>query len=87
MRIKQDLCIALVLAVVGVGFGKPAISRNPAEKSLATLEDAMAGSGLTEAQADSVRRLIAAAQERERAGDEDGAVSAMTEASVILGIV
>ncbi len=87
MRIGQDLCIALVLAVVGVGCGKPALARNSADAALETIEDAMAGSDLTAAEAAAVRTLIAAAQELEGAGDEEGAIAALAQASAILKAV
>jgi hypothetical protein len=86
MRIGQDLCIALVLAVVSVGMGRPVAARADADESLALVEGAMRTSGLSDADAASVRQLIALAQERERAGDEDGATAAMAQASSILGI-
>jgi hypothetical protein len=86
MRFGQDLCIALVLAVVGVGAGKPIVARTEAEGSLAVVEKAMRDSGMTAGQIASIRRLIAQAREREQAGDENGAASAMAHASAILGI-
>jgi hypothetical protein len=86
MRLGQDLCIALVLAVVSVGIGRPAAARPDADESLALVESAMRTSGLSEEKAVSVRALIALARERGQAGDEDSAAAAMAEASAILGI-
>jgi hypothetical protein len=86
MRVGQDLCIALVLAVVSVGSGKASLARPDCDDSLAVVERALAGRGLSEAQAQAVRSLIALAQERESSGDEEGAALAMAEASAILGI-
>ena len=85
MRLKQDLCIALVLAVVG-SFGIPALAASKARQPIAVVEDAMAESGLSEEEMATVRRLIADARDRQRAGDDDGAASAMAEASAILRI-
>ena len=85
MRIGQDLCIALVLAVVGVNAGKPAVARTETDGSLAVVEGAMAESGLTEEEIAGVRGLIAEARQHERAGDEDGAAVAMARAWGILG--
>jgi hypothetical protein len=85
MRVGQDLCIALVLAVVSVGSAK-ALGDAPSDDSLAIVERAIAGSGLSEEQARAVRSLIALAQERAGAGDEEGAALAMAQASAILGI-
>lgn len=87
MRIGQDLCIALVLAVIGVGPGRPALARDSADETLQIIEDAMAGRDLTDTEAANVRTLIAIAQDRESAGDEDGAISALAEASAILKAV
>jgi hypothetical protein len=86
MRVGQDLCIALVLAVVSVGSAKAALGAAPSDDSLAIVERAIAGSGLSEEQARAVRSLIALAQERAGAGDEEGAALAMAQASSILGI-
>ena len=85
MRLKQDLCIALVLAVVG-SFGNPALAAGKARQAIAVVEEAMAESGLSEEEMATVRRLIADARDRQRAGDDDGAASAMAEASAILRI-
>jgi hypothetical protein len=86
MRFGQDICIALVLAVVGAGLGKPALARSDADEDLAIVENAMAQNGLSDAEMARVRELIAVARGRERAGDEDGAVSALAAASVILRV-
>lgn len=86
MRVSQDLCIALVFAVIGIGLGKPSLARSEAEEGLAIVEQAMAEEGLSQEKKISVRKLIAHARERERAGDADGAASAMAEASAILRI-
>jgi hypothetical protein len=85
MRLKQDLCIALVLAVVGT-FGNPALAAGKAREGIAVVEDAMAEEGLSESEVAKVRRLIAQARECEGAGDDDGAASAMALASAILRI-
>ena len=85
MRLKQDLCIALVLAVVG-SFGTSALAAGKARQAIAVVEEAMAESGLSEEETATVRRLIADARDRQRAGDDDGAASAMAEASAILRI-
>ena len=85
MRLKQDLCIALVLAVVG-SFGNPALSAGKARQGIAVVEDAMAEEGLSDAEVAKVRRLIAQARECEGAGDDVGAASAMALASAILKI-
>ena len=82
MRLKQDLCIALVLAVVG-SFGNPALAAGKARQGI---EDAMAQEGLSEEEMATVRRLIADARDRQRAGDDDGAAIAMAQASAILRI-
>ena len=87
MRIGQDLCIALVLAVIGVGAGKPALARPSADEALEVIESAMASRELTDAEAAHVRTLIAIAQDRESVGDEDGAISALAEASAILKVI
>jgi hypothetical protein len=84
MRVGQDLCIALVLAVVGVGFGKPSLTRPAAEEGLAIVESAMAESDLSDEEIASVRKLIVRAQELERAGDEDGVAATIASASAIL---
>jgi hypothetical protein len=86
MRVSQDLCIALVLAVIGVGSGSPSLATAEASDDLEAVEGAMAGRGLSEEEIMSVRTLIAHARERQRAGDEDGAASAMAQASAILRI-
>ena len=85
MRLKQDLCIALVLAVVG-SLGNATLSASKAGEGIAVVEDAMAEEGLSEAEVAKVRRLIAQARECQGAGDDDGAASAMTQASAILRI-
>jgi hypothetical protein len=86
MRVGQDLCIALVLAVVGVGSAKASPAGPACDDSLAVVERAIAGSGLSQDQARAVRSLIALAQERAGSGDEEGAALAMAQASAILGI-
>jgi hypothetical protein len=86
-RLGQDLCIALVLAVIGAGLGRPAFARGEPECALGIVEEAMAQGGLSEPDMAAVRELIALAQQRERAGDEDGAVLAMAEASQILRLL
>ena len=86
MRFRQDLSIALVLAVIGAGLGKPAMARTDLEDEIAIVESAMARSGLSEVDTAKVRALLARAQESERAGDEDGAAFAMAEISAILQI-
>ena len=86
MRLKQDLCIALVLAVVG-SFGNPALAAGKGRQGIALVEDAMAHGGLSEEEMATVRRLIADARDRQRAGDDDGAAHAMAQASAILRIV
>ena len=86
MRLRQDLSIALVLAVIGVGFGKPALARNDVEDEVAVVESAIARSGLSETETAMVRALLARAQDRERAGDEDGAARALADLSAILQI-
>jgi hypothetical protein len=85
MRVRQDLCIALVVAVSGVGLGKPA-ARSQADDGLASVEEAMAERDLSAEEVASVRRLIAVARDREAAGDEDGAIAAMASISSILRI-
>ena len=85
MRLKQDLCIALVLAVVG-SFGNPALAAGKAREGIAIVEDAMAEEGLSEAEAAKVRRQSARARELQGAGDDDGAASAIAEASALLRI-
>lgn len=86
MRISQDLCIALVLTVIGAGLAKPPAARGADNDGFSVVEDTIAGRGLSAAEATSVRNLIAQARERELAGDEDGAASAMAEASALLRI-
>jgi hypothetical protein len=86
MRVGQDLCIALVLAVVSVGSAKASLGAAASDDSLAVVERAIAGSGLSDEQARTVRSLIALAQERTGSGDEEGAALAMAQASAILGI-
>lgn len=85
MRIRQDLCIALVLAVIGAGIGTPRLQRTPEEIPPA-LEDAIAARGLSVEDVERVRHLIVRARERGWAGDEDGAALALAEASALLGI-
>jgi len=86
MRVGQDLCIALVLAVVSVGSAKASLGGAACDDSLAVVERAIAASGLSEEQARAVRSLIALAQERVGSGDDEGAALAMAQASAILGI-
>ena len=86
MRVGRDLSIALVLAVIGVGITDPALGGNDADDDLEAVENAMSEGELSEEEVASVRSLIAHARERHRAGDEDGAASAMARASTILRI-
>ena len=86
MRFGQDLCIALVLAVIGTGFAEPAVAEGTLEESSGFVEDAMEAGGLSETEMATVRRLIAAARECARLGDDDGAAVAMAEASRLLRI-
>ena len=85
-RIGQDLCIALVLAVVSAGFGSRLVGGSGQEDGVATIEAAIAVSGLSADQAGVVRSLIALARDRESAGDENAAAIAMAKASTLLGI-
>jgi hypothetical protein len=86
MRFGQDLCIALVLAVIGTGIAEPAVANGRPEESSGFVEDAMEASGLSEAEMATVRRLITEARNCARIGDEDGAATAMATVSGILGI-
>jgi hypothetical protein len=85
MQVSRDLCIALVLAVIGVGMTDPVLGSD-ADDDLDAVEEAMADGHLSEEEIASVRTLIAEARERHRAGDDDGAAAAMARVSAILGI-
>lgn len=84
MRFRQDLCIALILTVIGAGGAGPPKSGAEAEDGLAVIDGAMQADGLSDGEMRRVRELIARARDHERAGDEDGALAAIAEASAIL---
>jgi hypothetical protein len=86
MRFGQDVCIALVLAVIGTGISEPAAASDTLEASAGFVEAAMEAGGLSEPDIAAVRRLIATARESVRNGDEDEAAAAMAEAAQLLRI-
>ena len=83
MRIKQDLSIALVLAVIGSGKASPALARERCE-ALARVEAAIDENRLSAEDSEKVRALIARARQLQRDGDEDGSASAMAQALALL---
>ena len=83
MRLKQDLSIALVLAVIGCGMASPSVARE-CRDSLEPIEAAMDENEFTPEQAERVRGLIDTARRLQRDGDEDGAAQVMAEALELL---
>lgn len=84
MRIKQDLSIALVLAVIGSGLYSPAFARDEGGEALARVEAAIAEHRLSADEAAKVRALIDEARRLQGDGDEDGAAVAMAAALALL---
>ena len=83
MRFKQDLSIAIVLAVVGCGLASPTWSRD-GQDQLGPIEAAMDDADFTAEEMERVRTLIAKARGLQREGDEDGAAEAMAAALRLL---
>lgn len=84
MRMKQDLSIAVVLAVIGTGLASPSLGRSDGG-GLARVEAAMQDRSLAPPEVARVRALIAEARRRQAAADEDGAAAAMAAALDLLG--
>ena len=85
MRIKQDLSIAIVLAVIGSGMASPGIARDGRSAALSQLELAMENERLSAEEIGRIRARIAEASRLAGRGDDDGAASAMAAALAILG--
>ena len=84
MRLKQDLSIALVLAVVGSGLASPSFARGERQEAERPIDAAMRDTQLTPEEERRVRELVGLARDLQGRGDEDGSASAMAAALEIL---
>ncbi|SEQ37834.1 hypothetical protein SAMN05216548_104131 [Faunimonas pinastri] len=84
MPIRQDLYIALVLAVLGPTLGAGATARGWVRDESGLMDEILSSDRLSETDADSVRTLIAEARMLQADGNENGAAARMAE---IVGIL
>ncbi len=83
-RIKQDVTIAVVLAVIGSGVTGPSMAGERRYEAAGELELAMEENEMNGDAVARVRSLIAEARRLQLAGDEDGAAKAMATALDLL---